>query len=84
VETLFSDCINSAELVNAGVVHQDVQTAIIFDSGVDNSLGVAGLGNIASHRDSLSARCGDRVDYRPRAGLAGSVINNHRSTLCCE
>ena len=65
------------ELVNAGVVDQDVQPAIVLDGGVDDALGLGSLGNVPTDGDSLAARGGDGIDDRFRAGLARRVIDHH-------
>ena len=72
------------ELVNAGVVDQDVEPAIVLDGGVDDALCLGGLGDVATDGDSLAAGCGDGVDNGSRAGLAGGVIDNDRRAFCGE
>ena len=76
VELLFGDGLDRAELVNAGVVDEDVEAAKVFDGCVDDALRFGGLGDVAPHGDSLAAGRGDGGDDGVRAGLAGGVIDD--------
>ena len=69
------------EFVHPGVVHQDVETPVVRDGGVDDALRVGGLGHVAAHGDGLAASFEDFVDGLVRTGFAGGVVDDHGRPL---
>ena len=76
VEVLLGDLLERRHLVDAGVVDQDVEMAVSLDGGVDDGLGVGGLGDVALDGDGLAAGGGDGLDDLVGAGLAGGVVDD--------
>jgi hypothetical protein len=77
VEVLLGDGLDGGELVDAGVVDEDVEAAVVLDGRVDDALGFrGGLGDVAAHGDGLAAGRGDGGDNGVRAGLAGGVVDD--------
>ena len=76
VEVLRRDGFEGRELVDAGVVDQDVELAEGLDGGVDDGLRVGGLGDVSVDGDGLAAGLGDGVDDGVGAGLAGGVVDD--------
>jgi hypothetical protein len=48
VELVFGDGLDGSELVYAGVVYEDVESAVVFDGGFDDTLCLGRLGDVAS------------------------------------
>ena len=67
---------DGGELVDAGVVDEDVEAAEVLDGGVDDALGFGGLGDVATDGDGLATGGGDGDDDGVRAGLAGGVVDD--------
>ena len=76
VEVLGGDGFEGAELVDAGVVDQDVELAVGLDGGVDDGLRVGGLGDVAFDGYGFAAGLGDGVDDFVGAGFAGGVVDD--------
>ena len=76
VEVFFGDGLDGRELVDAGVVDEDVEAAEVLDGGVDDALGLGGLGDVAADGDGLAAGGGDGGDDGVGAGLAGGVVDD--------
>ena len=70
VELLFRDGFDRRELVDPRIVDEDVETTIVFDGGVDDSLRLRGFGDVALHGDGFAAGGGDGSDYGVSACLA--------------
>src|ERR1700679_1196173 len=83
MEGLLSDGLKRGEFINPGVVHQDIQTSVVLNRGVDDACSLDRLRDVAGYRNSLAAsRCDCRHDSLS-ARLAGSVVDYHRSTFGC-
>ena len=76
VELLFGDGLDGGELVDAGVVDENVETAEVLDGRVDDALGFGGLGDVAADGDGLATGGGDGGDDGFGAGLAGGVVDD--------
>ena len=59
VVVLFGDGFDRRELVDAGVVDQDVEAAELLDGCVDDALRLGGLGDVAADGDGFAAGGGD-------------------------
>src|SRR6266478_7773867 len=75
VKRLLSDGGERRELVDAGVVHQDVELSKDFDGGVDDALRALGPGDVAGDGHGLASRGLDGGDHFVGAGLAGGVVD---------
>src|SRR5882672_3130181 len=71
----------SGELVDAGVVHQDVELSKDFDGGVDDALRALGPGDVAGDGHGLASHGLDGGDHFVGAGLAGGVVDHDRRAL---
>jgi hypothetical protein len=71
VELFFGNRLDRTELVDAGVVDQDVEAAVIADRCLDDALCLGSLGDVAPYGDGLATGLGDCCDDSLRAGLAG-------------
>ena len=76
VEVLGGDGFEGAELVDAGVVDEDVELAVVLDGGVDDGLRVGGLGDVALDGDGFAAGLGDGVDDVVGTGFVGGVVDD--------
>jgi hypothetical protein len=82
VKVLLGDGLDRGKLVHAGVVYEDVKSAIVFDGCLDDTLRLAGLGDVARHGYGLTTGCSDGSDDSVRPSLAGSVVHDYRSAFC--
>jgi len=80
----FGDGLYGSELVYAGVVNEDVEAAVVFDGGVDDTVRFSSFGDVAPHGDCLAAGCGDGGDNSDRASLTGSVVHDYGCSFCGE
>ena len=62
VKVLLGDSLEGGVLVHAGVVYEDVESAVVFDGGFDNTLCLGRLGDVARHGDGFATSCGDGGD----------------------
>ena len=76
VEVLVGDGLDGGELVDAGVVDQDVEAAIVLDGGVDDALRVGGLGDVAPTATALPPASVMASTTTVGAGLAGGVVDD--------
>ena len=53
VELFFGDGLDRGELVDAGVVDENVEAAVVLDRRVDDALGLGGLGDVAPTATAL-------------------------------
>src|SRR5207245_9941349 len=78
VERLLSDGGERRELVDAGVVHQDVELSKDFDGGVDDGLRTLGPGDVAGDGHGLASRGLDGGAHLVGAGLPAGVVDRDR------
>jgi hypothetical protein len=78
---LCGDVFNRKKLIDAGIVHEDIEMPVGFFSFGEEAGNVGFLGDIRLDGDSLAALGGDLVDDLVRAGLAGGVVDDNRSAL---
>src|SRR4029077_18088848 len=76
VVVLFGEGIDGEELVNAGVVHEDVEVAEVLDGCVHEALSLGGLRDIATDGDGFATGGGDGGDHSIRTSLAGGVVDD--------
>ena len=67
---------SGAECVDAGVVDEDVETTVVLDCGVDNTLRLARLRDITLDSDGLAAGLLDGVDSGIGARFARGVVDD--------
>ena len=72
------DRLQGGKLIDAGVVHEDVELAERLLRLGEEAANVVGPGNVGLHCDGFAVRLPDAVDDRLRAGLAGGVIDHDR------
>ena len=84
VEGIFGDRFEGREFVDAGIIHQNIEAAVVFDGCGDDALSVGGFGNVTTNRDRLAACCRDGAYNFIRAGFAGSVVYNDCCAFGCE
>ena len=53
VKLFFGKGFDRSELVNPGVVDQNVEPAVVLNGGVDDALGLGGLGDITTDSNGL-------------------------------
>jgi hypothetical protein len=82
VELFFGDGLDGSELVYPGVVNEDVEAAVVFDGGVDDTVRLSSFGDVAPHGDSLATGCGDSGDNSVCVSLAGSVVHDYGCSFC--
>src|SRR6476619_3904237 len=70
VELLFGHRFDRHELVDPRIVDEDVQTTKALDGGVDDTLGLRGLGDVAMHGNRFAAGVRDGSDKGVRACFA--------------
>jgi hypothetical protein len=78
VELLLGDFFQRNELVNTGVIDQDVDLAECFLCFGEESLDVCFTGDVALDSDSFSAALTDFVDDAVGIVFCGRVVNNYR------
>jgi hypothetical protein len=78
VELVFGDGLDGGELVHAGVVNQDVEPAVVFDGGVDDTVRLSSFGDVASHGNGFATRLGDSGDNVICSCFALCVVYDHR------
>src|SRR5271167_2095671 len=76
VIVLFGEGLDRGELVDAGVVDEDVEAAEVLDRRVDKALGLGGVGHIGAYGDGFATAGGDGGNYSIRASLAGGIIDD--------
>ena len=76
VEVVFGDIFNGSELIDAGVVDEDVEAAIVLDGCVDDALRFSGLGDVSADSDGFAAGCGDGGDDDVGTSLAGGIVDH--------
>jgi len=84
MEVILGDGLKRRTLVDARVVNEDVDAAVILDGCVDNALRAGCLRHVAMHSESLAAVFGDMSDDGVRARLAGGIIDDHRCAFSGE
>ena len=72
------------ELVNAGVIHQNVQLSIRSLGLGEEARDVPRFGDVGLDGDGLAAFLSDARDHGIGAGLAGGVIDNDRRAFRSE
>ncbi len=81
VEMLFGDVFQRQKIIDARVVHQNVEFAVGFLGFREQPCNVRLFRDIALYRNSLASLCGDSL-YHPVSTLfAGRVIHDHRCAL---
>ncbi len=73
---LGSNDVDGAELVDAGVVDQDVELAVGLDGGVDDGVRVGELGDVTLDGYGCAAGFGDGVDCFIGAGFVGGEVDD--------
>ena len=84
MELLFSDRFDRGELVNARVVDQDIQTAVILDGCIDDALRLGGFRDVAPHGNCPATGCSDGGHHGICSGFAGGIVDHNRSAFCGE
>jgi hypothetical protein len=84
VEELLGDLVQRRKGIYASVIDENVELAEgLFRLGEEAS-DVGLLRYVCLHGDGLATRGGDAGDHVVRSGLAGRVVDDHRSALGCE
>jgi hypothetical protein len=78
VEVLLGDVFERRELVDAGIVHQDVERAERLLRLGEQALDVRLSRDIGLHRNGLAALAGDLGHHAVGAVLAGGVVDDDR------
>ena len=78
MELLFGNALDRRELVDAGIVDQNIEMPVLLDRGVDNALRGRSLGNVARDGDGFAAGFGDVCDDLIGPGFARGVIDDDR------
>ena len=81
VEVLGGNAIQRSELVEPGVVDEDVDRAERLDGLGHHRFHIAGVGEIAMDGDGFAALAGDRSHHALGRLLAGAVVDGNRGTL---
>src|SRR4029077_16587841 len=81
VEGIDIDGLDGGELVNTGVVDEDIEAPEVFDGGGDDALGFFRLGDIAGDSDGFASGGGDGGDDLISAGFAGGVVHDYGCTF---
>jgi hypothetical protein len=81
---LFGEGLDRQELVDAGVVDEDVEVAELLDSCVDDALSPGGLRDIATDGDGFATRGGDGRNHLIRTSLAGGIVDDDGGALSGE
>ncbi|MGY4431481.1 hypothetical protein ACVWWO_003958 [Bradyrhizobium sp. F1.13.1] len=81
MEMLGRDGLERRELVNAGVVDEDVDGAERLHGLGDNVFHIFGFGQIALDGDGFATLGDDGGDHAVRSLLAGAVVDGDRRTL---
>ena len=76
-EMLFVHIFERLQVINAGVVHQNVELAVGLFGFREQAIDVGGLGDIGLNGDSLSACAGDFCHDAIGVLLAGCVVHYH-------
>jgi hypothetical protein len=76
VKVFLGDRFDGSEFVDAGVVDEDIEAPVVLDGGVDDALGVGGLGDIALDGDGFATGFVNGGDDGFRAFLAGGVVDD--------
>jgi hypothetical protein len=77
---VLGDVLEHHDVPDAGVVDHHVEAPELFDRGVDQSLGLVGLGDVTAHGDGFAAGGGDRLHRSVSAFLARGVVHHHSRT----
>lgn len=77
VEVLFGDLFDRRELVDARVVHDDIEPAIRFHRRIHDAFRIRRARYIARDRDGLAIRRGDVGDDRIGARPAACIVDDH-------
>ena len=81
VVVLFGEGIDGEELLDAGVVDEDVEVAEVLDGCVDEALSLSGLRDIATDGDGFATGGCDGGDHIVRTSLAGGVVDDDGGAL---
>jgi hypothetical protein len=81
VELFLRDFLDRGKLVDAGVVDEDAEAALVLDGRVDDSLGFRFLRDVATNRDFLATGGVDGGKDGIRARVAGGIVHDDRCTL---
>jgi hypothetical protein len=84
MKLLFGDRFDGSKFVNPGIVDENIETAEIFDGGVNKALSVGGFGYIAGNGDGLATGGSDGGDNLVRSGFTGGVIYDYGSAFSGE
>src|SRR5260221_1106637 len=84
VKVLLGDSLEGGVLVHAGVVYEDVESAVVFDGGFDDTLCLGRLGDVARHGDGFATSRRDGGDNCVCTILAGSIVHHYECTFCSQ
>ena len=76
MEVLGCDRLQRQELVNAGIVHQDVELPVNALHFAEKARNVRSLRDVTLHRDGLPALIRDAFHHSISAGLAAGIIDH--------
>jgi hypothetical protein len=81
VEVFGRDAIQGCELVEPGIVDEDVDRTERLHGRGHDFFHIAGVGEIAVHGSGFAALGGDRCDHALGRRFAGAVVDGDRRTL---
>jgi hypothetical protein len=84
VKVPLGDRFEGGVLVHAGVVYEDVESAVVFDGCFDNTLCFGRLGDVSRHGDGFATSRGDGGDNCVCTSLAGNVVHYYGCTFCSQ
>src|SRR5580693_2486125 len=84
VKVLLGDSLEGGVLVHAGVVYEDVESAVVFDGCFDDTVCLGRLGDVARHGNGFATSRGDGGNNCACISLAGSVVHHYGCTFCSQ
>ena len=72
------------DLRNAGVIHQNIQVAVLLYRKIDKRFGFLGFGQIRPEGDSLSAGFPQLPAKAFGLFSAAAIAQHHITALCCQ
>jgi hypothetical protein len=76
VKVILADILDRHEFIDAGVVDEDIEAAVVLDRRVDHALRSRAGGDVAADGDRVAAGRGNRGDHRVRTRLAGCIVDD--------